>query len=104
MTTRVEERYFMMRPCRTSAAYFATLRKPLTLDLSEAATDLEAKGYRVTDCGVLLILHQEPEVTLYKSGRVLVKTGEERAAREAVKEVYEALGIVSPLQAQRPAG
>lgn len=85
--------YFMMRPCRTTAAHFATLRKPQRLDLSDAQRVLEGVGYGVTDCGVLLIIHDAPERTLYRSGRVLVKTAEEGAARRAVEEIYQVLGI-----------
>lgn len=91
--------YFMMRPCRTTAAHFATLRRPQRLDLVDAQDNLEAAGYRVTDCGILLIIHDDPERTLYKSGRILVKTGEEGAARRAVEEVYDVLGIAQRLTA-----
>ncbi len=87
----------MMRPCRTAAAYFATLRKPMTLDLEESRRSLEEKGYRITDCGVLLIIHDDPERTLYKSGRILVKASEENVARPAVEEIYDILGIIRRL-------
>lgn len=91
--------YFMMRPCRTTAAYFATLRKHLTLDLEEARRSLEQRGYRITDCGVLLIIHDEPERTLYRTGRVLVKTADEETARKAVEEIYDILAVVKHLAA-----
>ncbi len=90
-------RYFMMRPCRTTAAHFATLRQPQRLDLPDAQRMLEGAGYGVTDCGVLLIIHDDPERTLYKSGRILVKTAEEGTARQAVEEIYEVLGIAQRL-------
>ncbi|MFQ5838400.1 MAG: hypothetical protein ACE5HJ_06420 [Thermoplasmata archaeon] len=91
--------YFMMRPCKTTAAYFATLRKNLTLDLEEAGETLRGRGYRITDCGVLLIIHDDPERTLYRTGRVLVKVAEEGVARRAVEELYDLLGIVEKLAA-----
>ncbi len=91
--------YFMMRPCKTTAAYFATLRKHLTLDLEEARMTLEKRGYSITDCGVLLIIHDDPERTLYRTGRVLVKTAEERVARQAVEELYDILDMVKRLPA-----
>ncbi len=90
-------RYFMMRPCRTTAAYFATLRKPISLDLEETRRTLEGRGYSITDCGVLLIIHNDPERTLYRSGRILVKTSEEGLARPAVEEIYDVLGIAERL-------
>ncbi|MEE9237897.1 MAG: hypothetical protein V3U52_08950 [Thermoplasmata archaeon] len=90
-------KYFMMRPCKTTAAYFATLRKSLTLDLEESRRTLEERGCRITDCGVLLIIHDDPERTLYRSGRILVKTAEEEVARRAVESIYDALGVVQKL-------
>lgn len=89
----------MMRPCKTTAAYFATLRKHLTLDLEESRSSLERGGFRVTDCGVLLIIHNDPERTLYKTGRILVKTAEEETARRAADEIYDSLGIPMKLAA-----
>lgn len=91
--------YFLMRPCRTTAAYVATLRQPVTLDLEEARDRLTGLGYRVTDCGVLLLVRDEPERTLYKTGRILVKGGEEPGARRAVEEIYEALRVAERLPA-----
>ncbi len=91
--------YFMMRPCKTTAAYFATLRKHLTLDLEKSGNSLERAGFRVTDCGVLLIIHDDPERTLYKTGRILVKTAEEETARRAAEEIYDFLGIAVKLAA-----
>ncbi len=89
----------MMRPCKTTAAYFATLRKHITLDLEASRRDLEKGGFRVTDCGVLLIVHDDPERTLYRTGRILVKTPEEGEARRAAEEIYDLLGIIGRLAA-----
>lgn len=91
--------YFLMRPCKTTAAYVATLRTPLALDLQAASETLERAGYEVTDCGVLLLIHDEPERTLYRTGRVLVKGGEEAGARRAVEELYDVLAIAERLPA-----
>lgn len=91
--------YFMMRPCRTTAAYVATLRKHLVLNLAEARDALAQDGYRITDCGVLLLIHDKPERTLYKTGRILVKGGEEPDARRAVEEIYDRLAITERLAA-----
>ncbi|MDX1535126.1 MAG: hypothetical protein R3291_05855 [Thermoplasmata archaeon] len=91
--------YFMMRPCRTTAAYVATLRKHLVLDLADARDALAREGYRITDCGVLLLIHDEPERTLYKTGRILVKGGEEPEARRAIEEIYDRLEITEKLAA-----
>lgn len=41
----------------------------------------------------MLILEGEPELTLYESGKVLVKTDDEGAARSAIDRLYAAIGI-----------
>ncbi len=89
----------MMRPCKTTAAYFATLRKRTTIDLEESRIALERGGFRITDCGVLLIIHDEPERSLYRTGRILIKTAEEAAARRAAEEIYDFLRIETKLAA-----
>ncbi|HKZ88884.1 MAG TPA: hypothetical protein VJ300_01360 [Thermoplasmata archaeon] len=85
--------YYLLKPCRTATAFISTLRKPARIDLSEAATRLSGAGWRVNDVKVMLILEGEPELTLYESGKVLVKTDNERRARDAVDRVYEAIGM-----------
>jgi hypothetical protein len=47
----------------------------------------------------MLILEGEPELTLYESGKILVKTDDERLAREAVDRVYEAIRPTAPVAA-----
>ena len=47
----------------------------------------------------MLILEGEPELTLYESGKILVKTDDERLAREAVDRVYQAIGPMAPIPA-----
>lgn len=91
--------YFMMRPCKTTAAYVATLRARESLDLPAARDALTDAGYAVTDCGVLLLIHDEPDRTLYRTGRILVKVDEESVARRAVEEIYELLGLVPRMPA-----
>jgi hypothetical protein len=89
--------YYLLKPCRTATAFISTLKKPWRVDLTEAAVRLRSRGWRVSDVKVMLILEGEPELTLYESGKILVKTDDEKAAREAIDRVYGAIGPVAPL-------
>jgi hypothetical protein len=89
--------YYLLKPCRTATAFISTLRKPSRLDLAEAADRLRRAGCRVSDLKVMLIIEGEPELTLYESGKVLVKTDDERASRAAIDRVYEAVGVAVPM-------
>ena len=86
--------YYLLRPCRTATAFISTLKTPARVDLTSAARRLQDAGLRVNDVKVMLIVEGEPELTLYESGKVLVKTDSEREARTAIDRVYGALGMV----------
>jgi hypothetical protein len=90
--------YYLLKPCRTATAFISTLRRPARVDLAEAASRLERAGRRVNDVKVMLIVEGEPELTLYESGKVLVKTDDEVAARRAIDRVYETIGL--PLESR----
>ncbi|TLZ80705.1 MAG: hypothetical protein E6K07_00060 [Methanobacteriota archaeon] len=89
--------YYLLKPCRTATAFISTLKKSRRVDLTEAAERLRSRGWRVSDVKVMLILEGEPELTLYESGKILAKTDDEKAAREAIDRVYGAIEPVAPL-------
>ncbi len=89
--------YYLLKPCRTATAFISTLKRPQRVDLTAAADRLRRQGWRVSDVKVMLILEGEPELTLYESGKILVKTDDEGLAREAIGRVYDAMGLAAPL-------
>jgi hypothetical protein len=91
--------YYLLKPCRTATAFISTLKKARRVDLSAAAERLRQSGWIVSDVKVMLILDGDPELTMYESGKILVKTDDEVAARASIDRVYEAIGISSPLAA-----
>lgn len=88
--------YYLLKPCRTATAFITTLKKPARVELSAAADALRRAGYAVTDVKVMLILGGEPELTLYESGKVLVKTDDAARARAAIDRLYETIGLAVP--------
>lgn len=88
--------YYLMKPCRTATAFVSTLKKSSRINLAEAAGRLREAGWQVNDVKVMLILGGEPELTLYESGKILVKTDDADRARSAIDRVYMAIGIAPP--------
>jgi len=91
--------YYLLKPCRTATAFISTLKKPGRIDLGAAAERLRRGGWHVSDVKVMLILDGEPELTVYESGKILVKTDDEGTARAAIDRVYDAIGVASPVAA-----
>jgi len=89
--------YYLMKPCRTATAFVSTLKKPMRVDLGRAAERLRETGWRVNDVKVMLILEGDPELTLYESGKILVKTDDAQSARGAIDRVYETIGLAAPV-------
>jgi hypothetical protein len=85
-----------MKPCRTATAFVSTLKKPARVDLGNAAGRLRDAGWQVHDVKVMLILAGDPELTLYESGKILVKTDDADRARSAVDRVYGTIGLAVP--------
>ena len=91
--------YYLLKPCRTATAFISTLKRPGRIDLGAAAERLRRGGWHVSDVKVMLILDGEPELTVYESGKILVKTDDEGTARAAIDRVYDAIGLASPVAA-----
>ena len=85
--------YYLLMPCRTTAAFISTLKKPKRISLKTARRQLEAAGYGVEDLSVMLIVNTDPELTLYESGKTLIKTADADAARRAIDRVYGVVGL-----------
>jgi hypothetical protein len=91
--------YYLLKPCRTATAFISTLKKAARIDLAGAATRLHDAGWAVHDVKVMLIVEGDPELTLYESGKVLVKTDDEADARAAIDRVYRTIGLTEPVAA-----
>ncbi len=85
--------YYLLKPCRTSAGFTSTLRKKTRLDLKDARQKLENVGYKITDVEVMLILEGPASLTLYESGKLLLKTNEKSEAQGVADAIYGLLGL-----------
>lgn len=93
--------FYLLKPCKTATAFITTLKRPRRFDLEDVRGRLERAGHRVTDVKVMLILEGDPEMTLYESGKVLVKTDDEAEARSAVSRVYDTIGVAEAVATAR---
>ena len=90
--------YYLLKPCRTATAFISTLKKARRFPLEEAAVTLKSSGFGVTDLKVMLVVAGDPELTFYESGKILVKTDDEAAARSAIDRVYDVLGLPARIE------
>ena len=92
---------YLLRPCKSSAAFEAIPnlssrgKQKFELDLTECRNILETSGYEeVCDAKVLLIMKKEIEVTIYPSGKLIIKTDSKTEAEMVMNEVYDKILII----------
>ncbi|HEV2428730.1 MAG TPA: hypothetical protein VGV64_02655 [Thermoplasmata archaeon] len=66
--------YTTLKLCSGRAAYEAFPHPRRSIDLGKVRARIEREGIEVTDARVMLIARHEPEVTIGRDGRLLVKT------------------------------
>ena len=84
--------YSVLKPCRTKAAFEGTPRKRLSLDLSRLASALLEMGHRLEADAGLMVAMVDPKgvgYSVYRSGRVLVKTQDRTDAERILKEISD---------------
>lgn len=84
----------MVRPCATSAGYEARPRKPLRLSLEEAEGALRAADVEVLrNAGVVLLARAGCDVTVFPTGKLLLKTTSQQVAEDATRRIATALRV-----------
>ena len=80
--------FSLLRPCQNSAAFELKPHKTAKLDLQQALEWLRKRKFRkVVDAGVMVIVERECMVNLYPSGRMLLRTNDEKLAEKLAEEV-----------------
>lgn len=85
--------YRTLRLCASGGGYEALPARPTALDLRAIARSLDRHGIGVTDARVMLIVRTTPELTVARSGRILVKSGDGGAAQAALDRFFGAAGL-----------
>ena len=86
-------RYRSLRLCSSGGGFEAVPEQRLALDLAGIRARLERHGVGVTDARVMLIVALTPELTVSRSGRLLVKTNDPSAAQGVVRRFFALAGL-----------
>lgn len=90
--------YYLLRPCKGKAAFEAIPKINIVVDIKDSIDKLIMKGYDVLDAGVMLVAKKEDlEVTIFPSGKLLVKTSSREKALEETNVIYDTLGLLNPI-------
>lgn len=79
--------FYFVRLCSGRSAFEALPKKSVRFDKTQLAEKLREKGYLTEDYGSLLIAKKEFEVTIFPSGRLLMKTNEDAKARAEAQTI-----------------
>jgi len=78
----------LLRPCTTSAGFTATPERTRRVDLAALRARLEDAGYEIViDARVLLLVRRGVEASVYRDGKVLLKTTDRGAAEAAYEDL-----------------
>lgn len=71
----------LIQPCRTAAALEAIPDWDLDLDIAALEPKLEENGWEPrVNAGIMLIVRKSHEATIFRNGRVLIKTQDRHVA------------------------
>ncbi len=89
--------FYLLRPCEGKSAFEALPKVQVRIDISKSSQELKAHGYEITDAGVMLIAKKgDVEISIYPSGKLLVKGLPKEQAFDKVNEIYHTIGVVTP--------
>ena len=85
--------FFTLKPCKSSAAFEMVPEKEVKIDLKEASETLVSCGFElVLNAKVILIVKKDFEVSIYPSGKLIIKTDSKEVAENVANEVYGFIG------------
>lgn len=85
--------YRALRLCSSGGGFEAIPERSILLDLATVRARLEADGIEVVDARVMLIVRTDPEITVSRSGRILVKSRDGPKAEGAVERFLRRAGL-----------
>ena len=84
--------FFTLKPCKSSAAYEMVPEKKVNIDLKTASETLNGVGFEIVlNAKVILIVKKNVEVSIYPSGKLIVKTDSRGDAENVANEVYQSI-------------
>jgi hypothetical protein len=87
---KMEGEFYLLRPCKTSAAYEAIPKKNIRIDLGKCSSRLKIHGYKIAcDAKVMLVVRNGCEISIHPSGKLIIKTDLEDVAKSVADRIYE---------------
>ncbi|MDY6964594.1 MAG: hypothetical protein SVM80_01315 [Halobacteriota archaeon] len=81
--------FFTLKPCKSSAAFEMVLEKKVNIGLKKASETLISCGFEIVlNANVILIVKRDIEVSIYPSGKLIVKTDSKEDAENLATEIY----------------
>lgn len=81
--------FYILKPCKSTAAYEAVPKRNIKLDLKGLLQRLITAGYdEICDANVMIIVKKDYEVSIYRSGKLLIKTEDELKAKRLAAEIF----------------
>lgn len=84
--------FYLLKPCKTSAAFEATPGEDLHLNIDKCAEILKRDYEIVANARIMLVIKDKCEISIHRSGKLVIKTDSEDIAREEAVKIYESLG------------
>lgn len=92
----VERPLVLLQPCKTTAAFEAIPDSDLRLDLEAVEQRLHAAGWRtLANAGVMLVIRRgTDDASVFKSGKLLIKTRDATVAQRVWTEISPHYGAM----------
>lgn len=84
--------FYLLKPCKTSAAYEAVPKKKLGIDIDECATKLSDSYEIVCNAKIMLVVKNGYEISIYPSGKLIIKMNSKEIAQNAADKIYALIG------------
>ncbi len=80
--------YHIIQLCKSSAAIEALPKHKASMDLNEVEKLLANRGYQIVcNAKAVLIVQNNAEISIYPSGKLLIKTKDEALARDEIERI-----------------
>ena len=87
------EETFVVKPCKEKGSLEAVPKKERYLNLKKVQGILISNGYDVKiSTPFVLIVKKEKEISVFPSGRLLVKSADPDEVKKIAKKIYELVG------------
>lgn len=85
---------YVAKPCKTDDAFEITPKKPMKVDTVKTAEKASKLGYEILiNTPHVCILKKEKEVSIFSSGRLMIKqTKSDADAKRIAEELYKIIG------------